>query len=78
MKLRATRLVKDTLHQRNGLNVEPLHDLLIGSDVLVWYIHEKAWTGPYRLISIDGEDVIVEVNSRPISFRTTALKLYLT
>jgi hypothetical protein len=77
VKLRARRQITDALGQRNGPKVERLHDLAIGSDVLVWRVHDKAWTGPYRLLSIEGEDVTVEVNSRPTRFRTTAVKPYL-
>jgi Reverse transcriptase (RNA-dependent DNA polymerase) len=76
-KLRARRQVTDALRQRNGPKVDRIHDLAIGSDVLVWRIHEKAWTGPHKLSSIDNETATVEVNGRPTPFRTTAVKPYL-
>lgn len=41
-KLAATRRITDALRQRNGPRVEHIHDLNIGSDVLVWRVHEKA------------------------------------
>jgi hypothetical protein len=51
---------------------------MIGSEVLVWRIHEEAWTGPHKLISIDGENATIEVNGRTIRFRTTVVKPYVT
>ena len=68
VKLRASRQVRDALGQRNGPNTERLHDLTIGSQVLVWRTHEKAWKGPFKLLSIDGETVVVAINQRPTSF----------
>jgi hypothetical protein len=50
--------------------------LVLGSEVLVWRIHEKAWTRPHKLISIDGENATIEVNRRLIRFRTTVVKPY--
>ncbi|OXV05128.1 hypothetical protein Egran_07104 [Elaphomyces granulatus] len=52
--------------------------LNIGSDVLVWRVHEKAWTGPYKLLSVEEETATVEVNQKPIQFRTTTIKPYLS
>jgi hypothetical protein len=78
VKLQAKRQVTDALCQQNSPKVDCIYDLAIGSDVLIWHIYEKAWTGPYRLISIDDETATIEVNGRSTSFRTIAVKLYLT
>lgn len=48
-----------------------------GSEVLVWRIHKKAWNGPYKLLTIEGETATVEINGRPTQFRTTVIKPYL-
>ena len=77
-KLAATRRITDALRQRNGPRIEHIHDLNIGSDVLVWRVHEKAWTGPYKLLSVEEETATVEVNQNPIQFRTTTIKPYLS
>ena len=77
LKLRANRQVTDALRQRNGPRVDNIHDLEAGSEVLVWRIHKKAWTGPYKLLTIEGETATVEINGRPIQFRTTVIKPYL-
>jgi hypothetical protein len=70
-KLAATRRITDALRQRNGPRVEHIH-------VLVWRVHEKAWTGPYKLLSVEEETATVEVNQKPIKFRTTTIKPYLS
>jgi hypothetical protein len=51
--------------------------LIVRSDILVWRIYEKAWTGLHKLISIDGETATVEINNRSVQFRITVLKPYL-
>ena len=77
IKLQAKRQVTDALRQRNGPKVDCIHDLAIRSDVLVQRIYEKAWTGPYKLISVNSETATIEINGRSTSFRTTAVKPYL-
>ena len=77
LKLQANRQVTDALRQRNSPQVDNIHDLEAGSEVLVWRIHKKAWTGPYKLLTIEGETATVEINRRPTQFRTTVIKPYL-
>ena len=73
-KLHAKRQVRDALHQRNGPNISQIHDSPIGSLVLVWRIHQKKWTGPYKLLAIKDETCTVELPSGPTEFRTTIVK----
>ena len=76
-KLYATRQVNDALHQRNGPQTMRMHDIPINSPVLVWRIHQKKWTGPYKLLSTSRETCTVELPNGPTDFRTTVVKPYL-
>ena len=73
MKIRANRQITDALQQRNGPQTA-VHEWPVGSSVLVWRIHQKKWTGPYRLLSIEGETCSVLVDDKPTSFRSTIVK----
>lgn len=75
-RLHALRDVKDALRTRNGPRTHNLLHLPLNSDVLVWRENQKAWTGPYKLISIDGESCTVDMSSGPVTFRTTVVKPY--
>ncbi|KAI0998086.1 hypothetical protein K3495_g10103 [Podosphaera aphanis] len=67
------RQVTDALRMRNGPNVSQLAKLPLNSLVLVWREKDK-WTGPYRLINIDGQTCTVETNHGPVKFRSTVVK----
>ena len=54
VKLRAKQVVNSALHYRNGLNITPVHDLPLNSEVLIWR-ESSNWTGPYRLLAMEGE-----------------------
>lgn len=58
-KIRATEQVNTALQTCNGLRTEETTDLALGSDVLVWRIYEKKWTGPYKLLAVQGETATV-------------------
>ncbi|KHJ32171.1 hypothetical protein EV44_g3834 [Erysiphe necator] len=73
-KLRAKRQVTDALRQCNGPHINQIHDAAIGSLVMVWRIHQKKWTGPFRLLSIERETCTVELPSGPTNFRSTVVK----
>ena len=81
-RIRAERQVTDALNQRNGPSVSILHDLPLNSDVLVWREGNAGrsgrWTGPFKLLGIDGETCKVELPSGPTDFRSTMVKPYLT
>lgn len=83
-KLHAQRSIRDALHTRNGPDVEPIHDLPIGSKVLVWREgptgQSGSWTGPHTLLSLTSETCEIQLDrnhSTPASFRTTHVKPYL-
>ena len=77
-KLRAKRQINDALHMRNGPRVDAVYDLPLNSEVLVWREGQTnklgSWTGPYALLSINGEECVVSLPSGPTSFRSTAVK----
>lgn len=75
-KLKATRQIKDALNQRNGLQIYQIHDAPIGSDVLVWRVHLKKLTGPYKLLCVNGETCTVKLPNSPQEFRSTVLKIF--
>jgi hypothetical protein len=53
-KLRAKQAVSSALNHCNRPDITLVHDLPLNSEVLVWR-ESGNWTGPYRLLSIEGE-----------------------
>ena len=43
---------------------------------MVWRIHEKAWKGPYKLLSLDNENAVVAIGRRRTTFRSTSVRPY--
>jgi hypothetical protein len=79
-KFRAERHVADALNTRNGPIVTPIHDLPLNSDVLVWREGNNQrgkWTGPFKLLGMDGETCKIELPSGPTDFRSTVVKPFL-
>ncbi|KAI1004554.1 hypothetical protein K3495_g3658 [Podosphaera aphanis] len=68
--------VNGALRMRNGPNLFDLHTLPLDSEVLVWRENNK-WTGPFRLLAIDGQSCRVELPNGPTNFRSTVVKPYL-
>ena len=54
VKLRAKQTVNSALYYRNRPDTTLIHDLPLNSEVLVWR-ESGNWTGPYRLLAIEGE-----------------------
>ena len=75
VKLRAKQAVNSALHHRNGPDTTSVHNLPLNSEVLVWR-ESGNWTGPYRLLAIEGETCRVQLPSGPTSFRSTSVKPY--
>jgi Reverse transcriptase (RNA-dependent DNA polymerase) len=81
MKLRLQRQVKEALMQRNGPDTSALHDTPINSDVLVWREGKPGrsgkWTGPFKLLGINGETCRIQQTRGPVEFRTTVVKPFM-
>jgi len=75
-RLQAKRQVTEALRQRNGPRTSDLHDLPINSEVLVWREKGK-WSGPFKLLSMEGETCRVQLPSGPTDFRSTSVRPYL-
>ena len=89
-KLRAIRKINDAMNTRNGPRIDAIHDLPLNSPVLVWREGKASqedengklikvgraghWSGPYTLISMDGESCVVQLPRGPTSFRSTSVK----
>ncbi|KAI0996971.1 hypothetical protein K3495_g11210 [Podosphaera aphanis] len=70
-KIRARRQVSDAFRTRNG---PVTFDIALGSDVLVWRVHENSWNGPYKILAITGETATVQMPHGPSNFRTTNVR----
>jgi hypothetical protein len=75
-KLRATEQISTVLWNQNGPRTDDVVGLPLGSEVLVWQIHKKRWTGPYKLLAIQDKTVTVQLPHRLSRFRTTSVKWY--
>jgi hypothetical protein len=76
-KPKARRQVTDALFQRNGPSVAEVKQLPLQNEIRVWR-ESGGWIGPYRLLAHadDGNAFIVEINSKPVTFRITIVKPY--
>jgi hypothetical protein len=63
------------IHTRNGPNAHDVLKLPLKSEIMVW--REKGgWMGPYELKAIQNQDVVVELENGPVTFRCTQAKPY--
>lgn len=76
-KAHARRQVAEALATRNGPSTMETTNLPLQSQVRVWR-EKKGWKGPYTLIGVNGEDVILAMDRGPRTFRSTAVKPYYT
>ncbi|SLM35277.1 hypothetical protein LPUS_04446 [Lasallia pustulata] len=76
-KCYAQQKVTDALRQRNGPYTDPIHNTPIGSKVLVWRTHLAKWTGPFKLLSIQGETCNIDMPHGPANCQTASVKPYL-
>ncbi|KAI1001543.1 hypothetical protein K3495_g6655 [Podosphaera aphanis] len=74
-KIHAQRKVKDALALRNGPNVTDTFSLPLNSDILV-YREKRGWTGPWKLLGMEGTRCTVEMPYGPVDFRSTVVKAY--
>src|SRR5580692_13095646 len=79
-KIRAQKQVNNALNQRNGPSVTPIHDTPLNAPVLVWREGNTGrsgkWTGPFKLLGIDGETCRVLLPNGPTDFRSTVVRPY--
>jgi hypothetical protein len=76
-KLTASRDVKAALRARNGPDqtLSNTNELPLQSEVRVW--REKyGWQGPYRVISINGQNVTLQLPNGPSTFRSIRVAPY--
>jgi len=62
-KLQAKQAVNSALNHRNRPDTTSVHDLPLNSEVLVWRENGN-WTGPYRLLSVEGKTCRLQLPSR--------------
>ncbi|KAF1936672.1 hypothetical protein EJ02DRAFT_427316, partial [Clathrospora elynae] len=74
-KLTAERQIADALNTRNGPDTADVLALPLQSEVLVWR-ESDGWNGPYKIASIDGHNVTVDMINGPTTFRSTVVKPY--
>ncbi|KAF1934823.1 hypothetical protein EJ02DRAFT_460893, partial [Clathrospora elynae] len=72
-KLTAERQVADALSTRNGPDTADVLALPLQSKVLIWR-ESDGWNGPYKVASIDGHNVTVDMVNGPTTFRSTVVK----
>lgn len=68
----AEKRVNDALNTRNSPIVTETLNLAPGSDVKVW-CEEADWSGPHKLILVNGHDITVDIGNGPIIFRATSV-----
>ena len=80
-KMIVERQVRDALNTRNGSIVSHLHDLPLNSEVLVWREGNAGktgkWTGPFKMLGIEGETCKIAMPYGITDFRSTVVKPYL-
>ena len=75
-KMHAERKVNDALGMRNGPNTERTLNLPLQSNVVVYREKYKKWTGPFKLIGMDGETCTIQMRHGPVKFRSNVVKPY--
>lgn len=73
--IQAKRQIQDALNTRNGPSTEAVKDLDLQDKVLVWR-EPGVWDGPFKIISMDDKNVIVNTVNGPQTFRQTQAKPY--
>ncbi|KAF1937069.1 hypothetical protein EJ02DRAFT_459019, partial [Clathrospora elynae] len=74
-KLTVERQIADALNTRNGPDTADVLALPLQSKVLVWR-ESDGWNRPYKVASIDGHNVTVDMINGPTTFRSTVVKPY--
>lgn len=74
-KLRLQKQVTAALRTRNG-PASIAQNIPLGTEILVWRTHRKQWEGPFKLLSLERENAVVQLPSGPTTFRSTSIKPY--
>ncbi|KAI1185280.1 hypothetical protein F5B17DRAFT_42530 [Nemania serpens] len=72
----ADRQIRDALDTRNGPDVSDVLGLPIGHEVRI-YREKKGWTGPFKILSIKGHNIVVDMpgsHGGSTKFRSTVVK----
>lgn len=72
-KLRLQKQVTAALRTRNG-PASIAQNIPLGTEILVWCTHRKQWEGPFKLLSLERENAVVQLPSGPTTFRSTSIK----
>jgi hypothetical protein len=74
-KLRAERQVRAALATRNGPNADDVLTAPLQTKMLVWR-EKDGWQGPFSLVSVSNNDVVLDLPNGPTKFRSTSVKRY--
>ena len=66
-KVAVERQVADALNTQNGPATKDVIALPLPSEVLVWR-ESDGWNGPYKIISVDGHNVTINIVNGPTTF----------
>lgn len=74
----ARRQVTDATRTGNGPDTSDIHNAPLNSQVFVYRPEIDHWTGPYRLLLLEGETctVLLDPPAGPTKFRTTVVKRF--
>lgn len=72
------RQIASAISTRSGPDVSDIHNTPIGSPVLVYRPEKDMEEGPYSLLDIQGEDIVVLTSKDSQKFRSTVVKRYIS
>ncbi|EED23140.1 hypothetical protein TSTA_065930 [Talaromyces stipitatus ATCC 10500] len=70
------RITTDSPPSANGPIITETLNLVPESEVKVW-CEGDGWSGPYKVISVNGHDVTVDLGNGAVAFRATLVQQYL-
>jgi hypothetical protein len=74
-RLRTKRQVNNMLNIRNGPEVTDTINLPLQNKIRVWR-EKHGWQGLYKIITIDGYNITLDIINRPTIFRSTVIRPY--
>lgn len=80
-KIRAENQVIDIVNTKNGPLVNLIHNLLLNSNILLWWENNTRrtgkWTSLFKLLDIKDKTYKIYLSSNPTEFRNIIVKPYL-